>query len=272
MRPVVRWHSSTHRNHIANRQAQIRSGYMALQGFSEKESTGGKRLLLSIEGMPGKGKSTLALSAPGPIALFDFDTGLEGVVEKFLDEGKKIYIPDESLKHGDTQDPKVWDKMWQSFKVHYFRALDCKDIRTVVIDTATEAWELVRLAEFGKLSQVLPHSYGPVNAEFRRLLRRAYDSDKNLILIHKLKPKYVNDKRTDEYEMSGFSGTPYDVQCSVRVWRHRRDVDGDVDFGMTVLKCRPNAEVEDEELVQPMSNFAFLAATVFPDTDVEDWI
>lgn len=228
-------------------------------------------MLLSIEGMPGKGKSTLALTAPDPIALFDFDTGLEGVVEKFLDEGKKIYVPDESMRHGDTDDPEVWKKMWKTFCEHYYRAINAKEVRSLILDTSTESWELARLAEFSKLSQVMPHHYGPLNAEFRRLIKRAYDSDKNLILIHKLKPKYVNDKRTDEYEMSGFGDIPYIVQCSVRVWRHTEAADGDMDFGLTVLKCRPNAELEGEELVEPLSTFPFLASQVFPNTELEDW-
>ena len=162
-----------------------------LQGFREAESTAGKRLILNIEGMPGKGKSSLALSAPDPIVLFDFDTGLEGVLEQFLADGKRIIVPKESLRHEDSDQQKVWENMWKTFQDSYIRALDSpiKDVRTIVIDTATEAWELKRLVAFGKLSQVQSHHYGPVNADFRRLIKRAYNSDKNLILIHKLNYK-----------------------------------------------------------------------------------
>ena len=34
---------------------------MALQGFTKAESASGHRLILNIEGMEGKGKSTLAI-------------------------------------------------------------------------------------------------------------------------------------------------------------------------------------------------------------------
>ncbi len=244
---------------------------MALQGFSRAKSTSGHRLILNIEGMEGKGKSSLALSAPDPIALFDFDTGLEGVIEKILAEGRDILVPDESLKHRDVTTQADWGKMWDAFVKMYARALNSKDIRTVVIDTGTEAWELARLAAFGQLSQVQPHHYGPVNADFRRLIKRAFDSDKNLIITHKLKPRYVDNKRTKDYDMSGFNDMPYIAQVTVRVWRHRRAEDDDVDFGLTFRKCRPNADLEETELVQPMSTFQFLASEVFPDTEPEDW-
>lgn len=242
-----------------------------LQGFHEAVPSDKRRLILSVEGMAGKGKSTLALSAPGPIALFDFDTGLEGILEKFLAEGKEVLVPEQSMKHSDTDDPKEWEEMWKRFAKSYADALVCPDIRTVIVDTATEAWELKRLAAFGQLSQVMPHQYGLPNAVFRRLIKAAYDSDKNLILLHKLKPRYVNDKRTNEYDMSGFSDMPYIVQVVVRVFRHRMNDDGDSDFGMTIRKCRPNAQLEDTKLLEPMSTFPFLAAEVFPDTDLEDW-
>ena len=63
-------------------------------------------------------------------------------------------------------------------------------VRTISVDTATELWELLRMARFGKLTQVMPYQYGPVNAEFRSLIRMAYASDKNLILLHKMRKVY----------------------------------------------------------------------------------
>ncbi len=52
-----------------------------------------------------------------------------------------------------------------------FKALESKEIKSIVIDTASEAWELVRLARFGKLTQVMPQHYGPVNTEFRDMIK-----------------------------------------------------------------------------------------------------
>jgi len=240
-----------------------------LKGFVDKEVSTVKRMVLSIEGREGKGKSTLALSAPDPIVLFDFDYGLEGVIDSFLEAGKKILVPETSFKYHDVTDPDEWVVLWERYKTDFLRALDCDKIRTIVVDTGTEAWELIRLARHGKLTQIMPHHYGPMNAEFRDLFRKVYDSDKNFVVTHKLKAKYVNDKRTDEYEMAGFGDTPYTVQVAVRVWRKHPEDGGD--FGLTIQKCRPNAGLEGSDLVEPMSTFQFLASTVFEGSDLEDW-
>ena len=45
-----------------------------------------KRLIMNVIGKEKSGKTNFALSAPGPTLLFDFDYGLEGVVQKFASE------------------------------------------------------------------------------------------------------------------------------------------------------------------------------------------
>lgn len=242
----------------------------AIKGFVERKASTNRRIVLNVEGLEKKGKSTLGLSAPGPIALYDFDIGLEGVIEPWL-EKKKIYVPDESFRYRDATDINEWEQIWEAYKKSFLRAVACAHVRTIMLDTGTEAWELARLARFGKLTQVMPHHYGPVNAEFRDLYRKVYDTDKNLIILHKLKSKYVNDKRTDEFEMSGFGDTPYIAQVNVRVWRKSEDEDRSRPFGLTVLSCRQNAEIDGMELEGPMCNFQFLASMVYPDTDPGDW-
>jgi len=213
---------------------------------------GSDRIILSISGMDKQGKTHFALTAPGPLALFSTDIGEEGVVEKFGDKDIQLL----RLEHVDEDDPTTEaEGEFDRFKEAYYYALKGKRFRTLVIDTATEIWELLRLARFGRLTQVMPYQYGPVNKEYRELIRDAYKQDKNIVLIHKMKPKYVNDKRTGEYERSGFGDTGFLVQVNAEIYR-----DEDGDFVLWVQNCRKNPDLAGEELVGPMCSFDFLSS------------
>jgi len=233
-----------------------------IQGYSRATKSKIKRIIANVQGKEKRGKTHFALTAPGPIALIDMDIGLEGVVDKFIGE-KEIVVA--GFNYRNVKDPKEWEEMNNRMKKAFTDALKSKEVRTVVMDTATEAWELMRMANFGKLSEVKPHHYGPVNAEFRDLIRKAYESDKNVLLIHKVKKEYVNDKSTGEYERAGFGDAGYLMQLNVEMWKK------DGTFGLTVLDCRQLKEVEGLELIEPMSNFPFLATQVFDGTAEEDW-
>jgi len=112
----------------------------------------------------------------------------------------------------------------------------------------------------------MPYHYGPVNAEYRELIRKAYASGKNLILLHKMKDEYVNDKRTGSLKRSGFSDTGYMVQVNVRMWR-----DEENNFHLYVKDCRQSPEVAGLDLLNDMANFTTLATLVFPETTEKDW-
>lgn len=236
-----------------------------LTGFTKAVKSDKKRLILSLEGQEKMGKTTFALSAPGPIALFDLDIGLEGVLDKVIGK-KEIYVA--SFDYRDATNQQEWLDQWEALKKAYYSALKDKEIRTLVIDTASELWELVRLARFGKLAQVQPHHYGPVNTEFRDFLRKAYDVNKNLILLHKRKAEYVNNQKTGGMERAGFSDIGYLVQVNIICWR---DVEGD-GFGLTVKDCRQTPELAGYQMTEPMNTFPFLAAMVLPETSPDDWM
>ena len=177
-------------------------------GFSDEIVEVPRRLVASVGGREKTGKTHVALTAPAPVILFNIDLGTEGVVGKFQEgfdgqEAKKVYVYDVRFQRNSTQ-TKDYAPLWLDLKAKLTSAWGLSG-GTVVMDTASEAHELSRLAAFGKLTQVMPHHYGPVNAEWRELIRLAYDSKMNTILIHKMRPKYVNDVRTKEYEIKGFS-------------------------------------------------------------------
>jgi len=240
---------------------------MEKQGFvSANKRVIRPRIILSMEGLEKQGKTHFALTAPGPIAMFSTDTGEEGVVSKF--GSKEIWImPMGKVEDEDSVDQAVEEI--DKFKKSYTNMLRGDEVKTIIIDTATEVWESLRMARFGRLTQIMPYQYGPVNAEYRALVREAYGYDKNLILLHKMKPKYVNDKRTDDYERAGFGDTGFLVQVNVKSYRYDPEDGGE--FSIYIRDCRQNPDLAGEEFVGDMCTFPFLASMVLPDIDPGTW-
>ena len=244
--------------------------------FVRSEGPAQRRLVMSLDGLEKQGKSHFALTAPGPIAVLNLDTGLDGVVQKFQDL-KPIYVVNyEKRNTGPMNDDPPWkDVDWEQSAQDFTTALS--EARTVIVDTATEWWEMVRVARFGRVLQVPPVAYPPVNAEFRRLLNRAYSSKANVIFIHKLKEVYdtkiINGKdgpkevsiRTGTYERAGFRDLGYVVQINARMER----VNGE--FHLKVADCRQNPALAGMDLPQPVADFPSLARAVFPDSVEGDW-
>jgi hypothetical protein len=246
-------------------------------GFEPIETDVQPRLIIALDGQEKCGKTHFSLTAPDPIAYFAIDLGHEGVVRKFtngevaektiLRADKAIKIPD-TVRFNKKQDTikidaeDAWDKMRKAYKA----ACQSSSIRTIVVDTATEMWELIRLARLGKLSQVKPQHYGPVNAEMRGVIRDAYNSNKNVILIHKMKKEYKKEQWSGKYERAGFSDMGYLVQVNATM-----ECDKDGDFSCTINDCRQNTSVRGMVFEDMMCSFPFVAASIFPETKLEMW-
>jgi len=262
---------------VTGKSRETAKGKMEMvPGFEEATGEEILRLILNVEANEKEGKTHLALTAPGPIADIDMDVGSEGVIKKFVNQ-KKIYVA--KFNYHDVTSQDEWEKMWNRVKATFLDALASKNIRTVMGDTFTEMWELIRLAKFGKLAQVKPYHYAPVNAEFRDLIRKAYDTDKNFILLHKLKKEYIDENWTGRWERAGFGDVGYAVQANIISWRvtaldetyGKGREDGYKGFGITIRDCRQQAELAGTELLEPLNNFAVLASQIFPSTDTSDW-
>lgn len=243
--------------------------------FTEASSEVQARLVCAVAAREKQGKTHLSLTAPGPIVTFNADIGLEGVVHKFLAEGKQIIVydipmPDPQTKNVEKEAGKVWDDLEDAFDM----ALGNAAVRTIIFDTGTEIWEIVRLAYFGKLSEIKPHHYSAVNAVFRKFLKKVYDTNKNLILVQKMKAEYVNNNRTGAWEMAGFSDTAFIVQAVLHPFRVDKEMtleDGETildrgDFGVKVFESRHNPAANGMILTGPMATFPFIAATIIEGT------
>jgi len=228
-------------------------------GFSDALVGTPRRLIASVEGRDKTGKTNFALTAPPPIVFFNIDIGTEGVVGKFQEAGKQVFVYDVRVPKGASQN--VYTTMWSDFK-HRMGVAYTLGTGSVVVDTSSEGFELARLSHFGKLTQVMPHHYTEVNSEWRELMRLAYDSAMNTIFVHKQKPKYVNNARTSEYELAGFGEMGYLSQINLVTYCEPNIATGKPDFSVYVKNCRHNPDVSGQVLRGPLCNFEFLLSLV----------
>lgn len=273
-------------------------------GFYIPDATQIPRLVVSSSAHEKAGKTHWALTAPGPVAAISFDTGTKNLVKKFIREyGKTILLKVFDAPSEVEGDKKTAAKLWDEFAKTCRLFLKEPSIRTLVVDTATEAWQLLRLARFGKLTQVMPQHYVEANADFRELVKSLYErEDLNVVWIHKVKKEYKGQKSggdgkdswTGKYERDGFGDMDYIADVNLtHYWEEARKVDetGNPDsrggftqkvFGLKVGTCRDNMVGAAGESLESrwgqgadpdynMCDFPSLARMVFPGTPSKYW-
>jgi len=222
------------------------------------------RLVLSSMGRESRGKTHFSLTAPGPIAVLNIDMGLEGVVDKFND---KVIMYQDYIFNKDIGDEAEYARVWSNAKDDFYDALRTEKLRTIVVDTWTEMYDLVRLAEFGRLEKVLPFYYSKVNSQVNAMIHEALLHDKNVILISKVKAEYIDDRATGQYVRAGYKDTGFLVQVEIRHYKNDDD-----EFAIKIEKSRINNKLVGEHLSGELCSFPMLASLVFPDTSPEDWV
>lgn len=213
-----------------------------------------KRLIASIQGLRKSGKTRLAFTAPKPIGYIAVEIGgEEGPADQFIPDGvnenpdiqivriimdSPIFPNREDFGKGSTADKDYNEAVTLAqqipaeqalnafYNAYYASLANCK---TTVVDTGSDLWELIRMANFGRLEKIPMLSYGPMNKSMDKLIDDAFSTKGNLIMIHHMKEKWMqvlNEKTGNMmgqpsgiFEMSGYSGIPKKVQAVVEMWR-----------------------------------------------------
>lgn len=229
---------------------------------------------MSADGLPKTGKTRFICTLPAPLVIHNFNFGLKGVIDPFIAEGKEIYQEDYEIQLsklpgaaftelGDAA-KRAWDRFARSFTE------SLRQMRSVAVDMGGEAWDVLRLARLGKLTQVLPVQYTAVNAEFRQLIQEAVRSKANVVFLHKLKPEYKNDVKTNNFERAGFGDIGFDMELVLRTSRDYSKTGVD-QFSAKIEECRANFNASGKEFRGGDVTFANIAVAVYPGTKVEDW-
>lgn len=244
--------------------------------------------ILSIEGPPKVGKTHFYSTAPGAIGVQSMDFGTEGVIDKFPDTTFDVreynFAYDFTIKsRGDEateQADAIKTNYWAPFNNDATEFFADPNIKTVVWDTASEVWEMLRLAHFGKLQQNPQLAYGPVNAEYKALVRMANIARKNLILVHQMSKEYKDvdgkPQETGNFKRTGNNKIDYLVHTYVRLHYDEpvKNVKGVVvtpgKFKTEILRSRFNPDVNGMVIDTP--DFVTLMSLVAPHVEAEAWL
>jgi hypothetical protein len=280
------------------------------------------RLIIAVDAVDKAGKTEFGFNAPKPILYMDLDIGREGVLDKHADPRiivtrpfvfralRSSLLPENARKGTDVLVREKAEPELERFKQTYLRALHepilkyrgkAMHARTIVVDTGTETWELLRLCEFGKLSQVKSHHYTEVNGLMRDLVREAFDADVNVIWLHKLKYAWKEggegkQTKTNTLERQGFQDMHFLVQANVLLYRAprpgtapdkwawqcgdklpvrfdapARENDEDLGFRLRIGNCRHDPTLEGVEFSNEMVNFRTIAGLMMPQMPAEVW-
>jgi len=238
-----------------------------------------RRLVIRISAHEKEGKTHFALTAPAPIFVLNIDRGLEGMVEKFA-RIKEVYIS-EDFRAMPSKTMEDNERRWKAIMSAYESALGDNSVRSILWDTDTEAWEIVRLAYLGKLRGQRELKYADVNSIFRKIIDMALAHDKNVIFTCRLRKQYVKTGEKSQlgndisawngkYEPAGFGEFGAIVQANLRA-KIRVDSSGKNIPTVQIINCRQNMQMNGEVFEGDMATFPWIAANIVEGTSPEDW-
>lgn len=275
-------------------------------------------LVASINAQEGHGKTTFLLTGKKPLSLFHIDPNTEEIVNKAvkegdIDESDVTLYPVEypaSIFGGRDEIQDDAEKAWgETFLDPLREVLDDDDVATIGLDTGTELFELLMMADHGKTIQILPELRTKTNYKFKGLLQALKRSKKHIIILHRVRDVWattvVQSSKGEEeqrnkvpgvYEREGFNKVGYHVNVEAYLsFSPSRGGTIYNQYGIRVSRCtqRPSLvtrqpdekqfwnldddawwwgrkKLEDGTRVRRAS-FTYLAMQVFPGTTVEDW-
>lgn len=248
-------------------------------------------LKLCLEGWHRSGRTHFGLKgAPGPVAVVCLDGNTEHVAQKMIEQyGREILINKEfmgkfqySAATADMEQKAKWEK----FKDLYFnKLLPHPDLKSIIIDTGSDLWEMTRAAEYGKMEKVPQFAYGAANHPWRQMVNLC---EKNLIVTHKLQNYGV------KIDRKGMEEVAYLCHAVIRTTRLPRgmavsdDPDGEAtargipvgywdalpgegEFALRIMDSTHNPALAGKILVGSECTFKQVAMLMFPNTSSKDW-
>jgi hypothetical protein len=242
--------------------------------------------VMEIFGETDTGKTTLALTAPGPIAYIHAHEKVEGVLQQARQNGKVIRVcpfggafrggPEEIQKQASAQVAILEAAFYDAFTW----------AKSVILDTHTEAWQLYQLAKLGtltregrsekdqKLGQLV---YTEINSRWNSLFKtfRVHaeaENRTNLILIGRTKDEYKKIQGKKQSTGKTISAGQKDTfsSCDVRLRTRVRRSSNDYTFSALVIKPWWNGMMRGEVFEDELMNFPQIMALI-AQTDIDEW-
>jgi hypothetical protein len=269
------------------------------------------RLNWSIFGETKTGKSSFALTgAQNPVVLFDLDKRIEGVeaIDRLKEQDLLAVYPvnfpkvDPMSRRMDEAVKKAANVEWDKWLEHYDMCLKSSEIeggvRRIVIDTATELFDLRLMAEFGRLMGINPRDRGGANAEFMDVMRRPEKYNASVVWLHHAKDEWktiVDDQgkeksmTTGNIKLDGFNKANSTVQVIAKTSYNDKEKDPRKRFEVYIVRCGVNSKLNNSKFTSmdwavyederdkegiPIINYgplAYISSLIFPDTTLDDW-
>jgi hypothetical protein len=229
-----------------------------------------------IYGDTDTGRTTLALTAPGPIGFAHAAEKIEGIIQKAAREKKVHTVNFGGVFRGSPQEiADQANPIWTRLAARWYDGY--RWARTLIMDSDTEAWELLRLARFGEVTPRgrTENLYGPVNAEWRSMFKQFRQQDAcNVITIGETKDEYreVNkggvrsSERTGRTVRAGQKEMAYMADVVIRC--DRTGIGGD--FTATIEKGWFNAHSEGMTVENEDCRFSYLMSLI-TETEESEW-
>ncbi len=239
-------------------------------------------VFMDIIGLEGTGKSSLALTLAelGQVGYIDIDQSVDRARKPKGKKWGQILPVRYAAGMGEEATKQTCGPVWVDLAKKVREASSTWATGGIVIDTATEDWEVLRLGSFGTLNPKgnrMDRLYGPVNALFRSHLRSVYRAaGKHLVTIHQVKDEYkdvvkngqVTSIKTGKQNRAGFKEIGYLADVVVRTFRE----DGEFKLKIEVCKLAPNGpDLEGTELEGDQLSFLSIV-TMATDTEPSEWL
>lgn len=169
--------------------------------------------IVTVDGRQKEGKSTVALSLPGPVVMFDLDKRADFAIRRAQKEWGKVIetCPLPVIRNiGTATDDKaqaMCREFLETFHRNYDLALQAaadKRIKSIIVDDATELWDLILMANYGKMTKIIPRDRQTANNEMREIVRRARSFPVNVAFVGKAKEVWIDDKPSGRFTRAGF--------------------------------------------------------------------
>lgn len=254
----------------------------AWEDVSVKQTLPKRGVCINIDGAEGTGKSSLALTIArlGPVAYEDIDQSLDRARRPDMPKGRQFKVRKiTTVYSGGMSEEKIKNTClpaWKQIKNSSLEAAE-KWATGVIVDSGTEAWEVLRLGMFGTLTPRgrTDSLYGPVNAEFRNWIRRLHRvHGKHLVLVNQMKDQWGKNKksgeseRTGKLERVGFKELGYLADMTLETFKEK----GEFKVRIVTCKLAPNGpSMEGQVMEDDDVDLIKILATV-TDTEEGDWL
>ena len=253
---------------------------MPLRPLKDTPYLNKQRAIVAPWGAGKHGKTTFGMTFPEPIHYFNWNYGLEGMIEPFKDkwiEVAGVDRPDGSIGYGLNPMSTKQDciDMLRVFKEDYTKSLVVCNAAagTVIIDTGTQLWDTVMTAKLEEVRRrkyskkkeedvdFLSFDYGEANAEMFDIFGSPLQYPMlNAVYIHSAKDEYIGKDRSGRLTMDCWKGVINTAQVICQCQKVS-DQEG-TRFTLRLNFCRLESSIEGLVLDEPTYEYLALAAGV----------